>query len=348
MAKITSLSTITTGYLSNAQINANFQAIVTAFDKTLSRDGSTPNTVTANIDMNSNQLINLVAPTSDLMAATKKYVDDNTSAAAVAASAASAAAALVSENNAAASESAAATSETNAATSETNAAASAASINLPTLVANKQGSFLVQNAADTGYDFLAQGTSGQVLTSAGADATPTWETETPHVWVLLETQEASTSSSIDFTSHITATYKDYVLTFDDVVLSGTATPVLRTSTDNGSSFDSTSNDYWYMLQRQADTGVVSSAFNKTNATEIHLSDTTTLTGALHSGRVDIFNPLGTTGCATHFIMTTVQSSGFDRQIGAGQRIAAADVDAIQFLASTSTVASGTFKLYGIK
>ena len=122
MAKISSLSTITTGYLSNAQINANFQLIVTAMNNTLSRDGSSPNTVTANIDMNSKQLVNLIAPTTDLMAATKKYVDDNNDGAAVtAAAAASAAAAAVSAAAALVSEAAALVSENNAETAETNA-----------------------------------------------------------------------------------------------------------------------------------------------------------------------------------------------------------------------------------
>lgn len=43
-------------------INANDAVIVTAFDNTLSRDGTSPNTMSAVIDMNSNQIINLPAP----------------------------------------------------------------------------------------------------------------------------------------------------------------------------------------------------------------------------------------------------------------------------------------------
>lgn len=124
MPKLTTLTDITSGYLSNEQISSNFDLITTAFANTVSRDGSSPNTITANIDMNSKQLINLVAPTSDLMAATKKYVDDNTgtigdATAAAAAATISAAAALASEVAAAASEKA--------------AAASAATIVLPAL-----------------------------------------------------------------------------------------------------------------------------------------------------------------------------------------------------------------------
>lgn len=46
-------------------INANNAALTTAFDNTLSRDGTTPNTMSATLDMNSNHIINLPAPTSN-------------------------------------------------------------------------------------------------------------------------------------------------------------------------------------------------------------------------------------------------------------------------------------------
>lgn len=44
-------------------INANNAIIQTAMDNTLSRDGTNPNTMNAILDMNSNQIINLPAPT---------------------------------------------------------------------------------------------------------------------------------------------------------------------------------------------------------------------------------------------------------------------------------------------
>lgn len=47
-----------------AQINANNTAIETAIENTLSRDGSTPNTMGSNLDMNSNRILNLAAAVS--------------------------------------------------------------------------------------------------------------------------------------------------------------------------------------------------------------------------------------------------------------------------------------------
>lgn len=57
-------------------INSNFAAVQTAMEKTLSRDGTSPNTMSASIDMNSHTVYNISTPVSDTQAATKKYVDD--------------------------------------------------------------------------------------------------------------------------------------------------------------------------------------------------------------------------------------------------------------------------------
>ena len=59
-----------------AAINANSALIETAIENTLSRDGTAPNTMTADIDLNSNKVINVDTPTNNTDAATKKYVDD--------------------------------------------------------------------------------------------------------------------------------------------------------------------------------------------------------------------------------------------------------------------------------
>lgn len=78
MAKVT-IDTIASGFASNDLLNTNFTAIQTAIENTLSRDGTSPNTMSANIDMNSYKLINLTAPTNNADSATKKYVDDKVS-----------------------------------------------------------------------------------------------------------------------------------------------------------------------------------------------------------------------------------------------------------------------------
>ena len=59
MAKKPSINNITTGYTSAEAINENFQNVRNAFDNTLSLDGSTPNAMGADLNMDSNDILNV-------------------------------------------------------------------------------------------------------------------------------------------------------------------------------------------------------------------------------------------------------------------------------------------------
>jgi hypothetical protein len=74
MAKIT-LTDVASGYLSTTTFNANNTLLEAAIENTLSRDGTAPNTMSADLDMNSNQISNLPTPTNNSHAANKAYVD---------------------------------------------------------------------------------------------------------------------------------------------------------------------------------------------------------------------------------------------------------------------------------
>lgn len=58
MAKTPNITTITSGYQSTSTINNNFSNTQTAFNNTISRDGSTPNDMQADLDMGNNDIIN--------------------------------------------------------------------------------------------------------------------------------------------------------------------------------------------------------------------------------------------------------------------------------------------------
>lgn len=66
MAKLTlsDLSNLQNEQSAVAAINSNSTAIETAFENTLSRDGTSPNTMSADLDMNSNNILNLPYPAS--------------------------------------------------------------------------------------------------------------------------------------------------------------------------------------------------------------------------------------------------------------------------------------------
>jgi hypothetical protein len=67
MAKLTlaDLSSLTNQSSAISTINANSALIETALENTLSRDGTSPNTMSASLDMNSNRILNLPEPVAD-------------------------------------------------------------------------------------------------------------------------------------------------------------------------------------------------------------------------------------------------------------------------------------------
>jgi hypothetical protein len=109
MAKLT-LSGIGSRYGSIDALNANFDAIEAALENTLSLDGTAPNGMEVDLDMNSHKIINLSDPTNNGDAVTKGWL-------------------LEQEGNAAASAEAAALSASLAEQSAVDAAATAASVN---------------------------------------------------------------------------------------------------------------------------------------------------------------------------------------------------------------------------
>lgn len=72
------LTTLTSRYGSIDALNANFEALADAIENSLSRDGTGPNALEANVDANSYRIINLPVPIANSDAATKAYVDTAT------------------------------------------------------------------------------------------------------------------------------------------------------------------------------------------------------------------------------------------------------------------------------
>jgi len=126
MAKKPTVTTIASGYASTTTLNSNFEALREGFDNTLSLDGSTPNAMQADLDLNGNDIINagsILVDGDDLLALTQASL----TAAQTAQTAAELAEtnAETSETNAAGSASSASTSASNASTSASQAASSA-------------------------------------------------------------------------------------------------------------------------------------------------------------------------------------------------------------------------------
>lgn len=95
MAKRPTIKNISAGYTSTTTLNDNFEALRDAFDNTLSRDGSLPNTMSADLDLNGNDITNVNTLTdasgNDFIAETRSLKDQAAASATAAATSATAA-----------------------------------------------------------------------------------------------------------------------------------------------------------------------------------------------------------------------------------------------------------------
>lgn len=190
------------------------------------------------------------------------------------------------------------------------------------------------------------GTSGQILTSNGASALPTWQTGPAGsgAWIQLSSQTASASSSLTFTSIISATYTTYVLVYSNVsVGTDLAAVEIQVSNDNGSTYKSTSYQ----------SGVAAWSYNSVSWSNASSTSAILLISALHSG-------LGNDTMAGYLYMynvgnggnfTTSGSTNYFNTAAASQqllvgRYADTGINAFKVIASSGTF-SGKFVLYGI-
>lgn len=166
--------------------------------------------------------------------------------------------------------------------------------------------------------------------------------------VLLSTATASNSASISFTG-LSSIYDKYELQFINVKpQTDTANLVLRTSTNGGSSYDSGASDYAYAVSDFSTAGSSVGPYSA-GATGIPLANSvgndTNENGV--SGNLSIFTPSDAIYTSVYFSTVFRASNGvLYVGNGSGQRMAAADVDAIQLLFSSGNITSGKFKLYG--
>jgi len=181
---------------------------------------------------------------------------------------------------------------------------------------------------------------------------------------LISTAIASNSSSISFTD-LTSTYSRYEVDFDNIIpTTNGAGLIMQFSIDNGVTYINSlyESDGLYH-EAGAGTGFVDTANNATRFTLVGfdassnrgISNSSTKGGL--SGSIQIFNPTSTT---QHKVLGDVvyPINGADyiaKFYVFGRQFGTTAVNAIRFKMSTAnsdvdngTIASGTFKLYGIK
>lgn len=166
--------------------------------------------------------------------------------------------------------------------------------------------------------------------------------------VLLSSQTASTSSSLDFTSIITSTYDDYLFKLINILPATDGTTILmQMSTDGGSTYASTSYTNWQFRFDAGSSGTGGSATNGIALGETNGIGSSAAFGLV--GTVELFSP------GSSSLHKAVEGSVLFRNSG-GTRIkhtlggayeSNTAVNAIRFLAASGNITSGTIRCYGI-
>ena len=176
--------------------------------------------------------------------------------------------------------------------------------------------------------------------------------------VLLETQTASSSATISFTSSIDSTYKEYIFKFINIhQATDEASFSFNGSVDSGSNYNVTKTTTFFRAfhTENDDTANVSYSTGRDLAQstdfKILAYRSSNANDAGHSGFLHLFEPSSTT-FVKHFVgnMSSIYRSGAPGEYEtfvAGYMNTTSAVDAIQFKMSSGNIDAGTIKLYGV-
>jgi len=173
---------------------------------------------------------------------------------------------------------------------------------------------------------------------------------------LLETQTASSSSTLSFTSDIDDTYDEYVFKFYDIhPATDGAEFQFQASTDSGSNYNTTVTSTHFDAYQEENAGSPTlsymTGFDQAQGTgfETIARDIGSDNDQAASGYLHIFNPSDTT-FVKHFISKFNFSGNNDftgNSFHAGYFNTTSAIDAVQFKMSADAIDAGDICLYGI-
>lgn len=199
------------------------------------------------------------------------------------------------------------------------------------------------------------GTAGQILTSNGAGALPTFQTATSAAGLtLISVSTASASSSIVFSSGLDSTYTNYLFLLQGLYFSASTTMRMYYSVDGGSS-------YYTGGTSVCITSIVNSAATQ-NITVNPVADYIDLSAAINGvsgssslgfgGRVELNNiaQAGTVGTTLLGTIIAPATGGYTNFVQANAQLYAGGtaINAIKFQPVSGTITGGTISLYGYK
>ena len=173
---------------------------------------------------------------------------------------------------------------------------------------------------------------------------------------LISTQTASSSSTIDFTSGIDSTYKEYILKFIDIhPATDNVQFSFQANVSGESGFNETiTSTFSTAFHNEADdnTGVTyAGSYDLAQSTSFQPLTYQIGNDNDHSsnGTLHLFDPSNTT-FVKHFIARTSANTYHDYErdsLVAGHFNTTSAIDEIQFKMSSGNIDSGTIKLYGV-
>lgn len=193
---------------------------------------------------------------------------------------------------------------------------------------------------------LTSGASGEVLTSQGVGVAPIWTTPAGYR-ILLQSQTASSSATLDFVTGFSSSYSSYIMEFQ-LVKPGTDNQILQLqfSIDGGVSWIAT-NSYLYVQQglNSASTATtsLSGSGNPCNLISIGSSTTGGVQGEMQLWAVSqVSQSKGT-------MHTTFQDAGTNLVNCQGSVFlnSGAVINGIRIFFASGNIASGTIRLFGV-
>jgi hypothetical protein len=176
---------------------------------------------------------------------------------------------------------------------------------------------------------------------------------------LISTQTASSSATIDFTSGIDSTYKEYIFKFINLHPSADAVAFLfNMSTDSGSNYNVTKTTTIFEARHTEDGATSSVAYSGRTLSE-DLAQSTSFQRLANNvssdsdhgvcGYIHLFDPSNTTFIKNYIGLISVinNNNGAYQYYNAGYGNTTSAVDAIQFKMDSGNIDSGTIKLYGV-
>jgi hypothetical protein len=175
--------------------------------------------------------------------------------------------------------------------------------------------------------------------------------------VLLSTQTASSSSTIDFTSGIDSTYKEYIFKFINIHGSADSSDFsFNFSVDSGSNYNVTKTTTTFQANHNEDGSESGLSYRTANDLAQGTGFQATGNGNLGNdndqnlcGELKLFNPSSTT-FVKHFISKFNFTEYRDRSYNgfiAGYGNTTSAIDAVQFKMVSGNIDSGTIKMYGV-